>query len=334
MEGAKLEAVCDTVPERTQPYVDRYGCRAYDDLGKMLADPQIDVVCICTPSGLHAQMGVAAAYAKKHVVVEKPLTLSLEDADAMIAAAEQNGVWLAVVHPNRFLPGVVALRQQVEQGAFGTFTHAAAVVRWNRNQAYYDSAPWRGTAAMDGGFFLNQAIHNIDLLQWMMGPVEEVFAYTTTRLRKIETEDLGVAVLRFQNGALGTIEAAGTLYPQNLEESLALFGETGSAKVGGRTIGTLENWEFANLNDEETQRLVQQVNQNPKGTRTGHQAILSDMVQAVREHRPPLINGREARKALEIVLAIYQSSREHRPVRLPLPAPQPASVASYLHGIG
>ena len=232
VEGAELVAVCDTNEERLSEFaVD--GVRGYTDLKDMLAS-DVDVVCICTPSGIHAPLTIQAAEAKKHVIVEKPMALTLEDADRMIDACEKNGVKMAVVHPNRFRPAVVELRKQLEQGAFGKIGHANATVRWNRNQAYYDQAPWRGTKAMDGGVLMNQAIHNMDLLLWMMGDIEEISSYHATRIRNIEAEDTSVSVIRFKNGALGVLEAAVTIYPKNLEESLSIFGEKGTAVIGGR----------------------------------------------------------------------------------------------------
>ncbi|HEU4963700.1 MAG TPA: Gfo/Idh/MocA family oxidoreductase, partial [Bacilli bacterium] len=242
-EGAELAAFCDTNPERLSEFQEQYGVAGYLSLEEMLeADPSIDVVSICTPSGIHAPLAVQAAKAKKHLVVEKPIALTLRDADAIIDACRENGVKLAVVHPNRFRPVVVELRKAIDQGRFGKISHVKATVRWNRNQAYYDQAAWRGTKTMDGGVLMNQAIHNLDLLLWLAGPVVEVGAHTATRLRDIEAEDVAVATLQFDNGALGLIEAAATIYPKNLEESLAIFGETGSAIVGGPTANWIKHW--------------------------------------------------------------------------------------------
>ncbi len=314
--GARLLAVCDTNPDRTAPLREKYGAREYSDYQQLLQDPGIDVVNICTPSGMHAQMAVDAARAGKHVVVEKPIALSLGDADRIINECRQAGVKLAVVHPNRFKPAVQALKKALDEGRFGTLTHGNATVRWNRNQEYFDRDAWRGTRDMDGGVLMNQAIHNIDLLQWMMGPVTEVFAYTTTRLRRIETEDLGVAVLKFASGALGIIEAAATLYPTNLEETLAVFGESGTAVMGGVTASQLNTWRVAGYSEDEASSLKQAV--NTSAAKPGHQVILEDMAEAIRTGREPLVSGEEGRKALEIILAIYRSAETGMPVRLPL----------------
>lgn len=309
---ARLLAVCDTHASRTAPYRERYGAREYSDYRQLLQDPGVDVVCICTPSGLHAQMTIEAARVGKHVVVEKPMALRLEDADRMILECRQAGVKLAVVHPNRFKPAVQILKKALDEGRFGVLTHGNATVRWNRNQAYFDRDAWRGTRDMDGGVLMNQAIHNIDLLQWMMGPVTEVFAYTTTRLRKIETEDVGVAVLKFASGALGVIEAAATLYPENLEETLAVFGETGTAVIGGVTASDLTTWRVVGYEDDEADRLKHAVCNAT--AQPGHRVILEDMMLAVRTGRELLISGEDGRKALEVILAVYQSAATGRPV--------------------
>jgi UDP-N-acetyl-2-amino-2-deoxyglucuronate dehydrogenase len=214
-EKANLLYVCDIIEERAVDYKNKYGAERYfTDYHEMLEMPDLDVVNICTPSGMHAEMGIAAAKAGKHVIVEKPMALSLKEADALLNACDENRVKLAVCFQNRFNPPVQKLRRALEEGRFGKLTHASAVVRWFRPQDYYDQAPWRGTWAMDGGCLMNQSIHNIDLLQWMMGPVESVFGYTANNFRKIEAEDVGVAVLKFKNGALGVIEASTTIYPE------------------------------------------------------------------------------------------------------------------------
>ncbi|MGZ4135511.1 MAG: Gfo/Idh/MocA family protein, partial [Tumebacillaceae bacterium] len=264
MDDAELVAICDTNPDRLREFSDTYGVQGYLSLEEMLAaQPDIDVVNICTPSGLHAALAVQAANAGKHLVVEKPIALTLEDADAIIEACERNHVKLTVVHPNRFRPAVMELKKAMEQGAFGKLSHANATVRWNRNQAYYDQAAWRGTKAMDGGVLMNQAIHNLDLLLWLAGPVEEVQAYAATRLRSIEAEDLAVATVRFANGALGVIEAAATVYPKNYEESLSIFGETGTAVIGGPTANWIKQWVFADMEEEEARQLREQIDQDP-----------------------------------------------------------------------
>ncbi len=314
VEGALLTAVCDTNQERLNEFVTDE-IKGFTDLNEMLQSNIVDVVSICTPSGLHKTLTIQVAKAKKHVIVEKPMALTLEDANAMIEACEQNGVKMAVVHPNRFRPAIVELRKQIDQGAFGKIGHANATVRWNRNQAYFDQAPWRGTKAMDGGVLMNQAIHNMDLMLWMMGDIEEVSTYDATRIRKIETEDTSVSVIRFKNGALGVLEAAVTIYPKNLEESLSVFGETGTAVVGGPTANWIKTWNFEGLSEEEKQAAIKRVEQDPFGV-PGHECIIRDMTEAVRLNRTPIVSGKEGREALAFVLACVQSAETGKAVRM------------------
>jgi UDP-N-acetyl-2-amino-2-deoxyglucuronate dehydrogenase len=315
IEGANLVAVCDKVPEAMEYYVENYGAKPYHDLKEMLNDPSIDVVNICTPSGLHAPIAVEAAKAKKHVIVEKPIALTLEDADSIINACKDNNVKLAVVHPNRFRPVVQELKRLMDEGRFGKLSHANATVRWNRNQAYYDQAPWRGTKALDGGVLMNQAIHNLDLLIWLMGDVEEVYSMSATRLRNIEAEDVSTGVVRFKNGALGVVEAATTIYPKNLEESLSIFGETGTAIIGGTTATQFNHLVIESLNDEETNAIIEKVKANPLG-KPGHQCIIEDMIEAIKEDREPIVNGEDGKRALQFVLAFYESAETGQKVTL------------------
>ncbi|WP_192868262.1 Gfo/Idh/MocA family protein [Calderihabitans maritimus] len=313
IEQAQLVAVMDIDEARAKEYAEAYGCEYYTKLDDILGRPDIQVVNICTPNGLHAEQGIKAARAGKHILVEKPVALTLESADALIEACEQEGVKLGVVHQNRFLPPVLKAREALERGRFGRLTHGQATVRWNRNQEYYDQADWRGTREMDGGMLLNQAIHNLDLLQWFMGPVESVFGYAGTKVRNIETEDVAVAVVRFDSGAFGVIEAATTIYPKNLEERLSIFGETGTVVIGGTALSRVEAWEFPG-GEEEREKLVGQGLELPRYY--GHQQVILDMIDAVRNDRRPAVDGREARKVLELILAIYESSKTGREVKL------------------
>ncbi|MDA8212054.1 MAG: Gfo/Idh/MocA family oxidoreductase [Clostridia bacterium] len=317
LEEAELVAVCDIDANRVRDFETKYRAKGYDDYEQLLANPDVQVVNICTPSGLHAEIGIAAARAGKHVMVEKPMAMNLKEANALVKACEEAGVLLAVVHQNRFNSAVKQLRGAVEEGRFGRLTHGSAVIRWNRNDNYYAQAPWRGTWSQDGGCLMNQSIHNIDLLQWMMGPVESVFAYTATHLRKIEAEDNAVAVLRFKHGALGVIEAANTIYPTNLEETLNIFGETGTVVLGGIAVNKIEVWRFGE-EGEEAAVLARQQQDPPNVYGFGHKDIIQDMIQAVKSGGKPAIDGYEGRKALEIVLAIYKSAYTGRPVTLPV----------------
>ncbi|RAV21646.1 Gfo/Idh/MocA family protein [Paenibacillus contaminans] len=305
--GAALIAVCDTNPQRVEEYVREYGVQGYTDLSDMLKNPDIHVVNVCTPSGLHAPLAVAGADAGKHVVVEKPIALTLEDADRIIAACKRNKVKLAVVHPNRFRPAIVELKKALDEQQFGKLSHANATVRWNRNQEYYDQAAWRGTKALDGGVLLNQAIHNLDLLTWLMGEAAELSAFNETRLRNIESEDVSAGIVRFANGALGIIEAAVTVYPSNIEESIAIFGEKASVKISGTSANRIEYWRMAGVSEEETNELIEKVNADPLG-KPGHQCLIEDMVQAILDDRTPVVSGEDGRAALKLILDMCEAS--------------------------
>lgn len=313
-EGANLLAICDTNLERLE--MAPSNVKKYTDLNVMLEEnKEIDVVNICVPSGLHAKLTKIVAEHKRHIVVEKPMSLKLKDAQDMIGFAEENGVKLAVVHPNRFRPAIQKLHGKMKAGSFGKLSHANATIRWNRNQAYYDQADWRGTKEFDGGVLMNQAIHDLDLMLWLMGPVESVQAMAATRLRKIETEDVAAAVVQFANGALGIIEAATTVYPKNLEESLAIFGETGSAKISGGTANLIETWNFADVTEEETEKVKQEIKEDPFG-KPGHQCIIEDMVQSIKENREPIVTGEDGLAPVKLILAILESAETGKKVFL------------------
>lgn len=314
-EGAKLVAVCDTVPEKMERFVEKYGVQTFTSLEEMLKDETIQVVNICTPSGFHAPLAKQIAAAKKHVVVEKPIALTLEDTDAIIAVCRENGVKLSVVHPNRFRPVMKELKALINSGKLGKISHANATVRWNRGQEYYDQAPWRGTKSLDGGVLMNQAIHNLDLLVWFMGDVSEVYSMAATRLRNIEAEDVSTGVVRFKDGALGVIEAATTIYPRNFEESISIFGETGAVKIGGANALYIEHLKVDGMSDEEVAALQAQIKADPFGT-PGHQCIIEDMNEAIAEDREPIVTGEDGRRALELVLAMYESADDDKKVIL------------------
>jgi UDP-N-acetyl-2-amino-2-deoxyglucuronate dehydrogenase len=304
---AELYSVCDIDPMKTMEF-QKYDCKQFPDYEEMLRDENIDVVNICTPSGLHAPLAILAARAGKHVIVEKPMALTLSDADAIINACKENGVKLAVVHPNRFRPALVELKKAMDDNRFGRISHINATVRWNRNQAYYDQADWRGTKGMDGGVLMNQAIHNLDLLLWLGGEVQAVQSFTATRLRDIETEDVAAAIVRFHSGALGIIEAATTIYPRNYEESISIFGETGSVVISGPTANWIKHWCFESLSKEETDEVIRKIDNHPFG-QNGHSQIIEDMIYAISENRDPIISGEDGRRAIELVLAIQEAGR-------------------------
>ncbi len=312
---AELAAICDIDPEVMQSFTRRYGVIGYRDYAEMLDRKDLDVVIICTPSGLHAEMGVMAACVGKHVLVEKPMALTLEDADILIDTCERKGVLLSVVLQNRFKPPCRLLKLAVEEGRFGKLSHAGITVRWNRDDAYFFNNPWRGKKGEDGGVMMNQAIHSIDMLQWLMGQVETLFAYTATRYRPIEAEDVGVVAIKFKRGALGVIEAASTVYPRNLEETIAVFGEKGTAVIGGVKADQIKTWCFSEEKEDDALYLGSEA---VRCRKSGHQAVLQDLIKAIETGGRIAVDGREGRKSLEIVLGINRSSALGTPVSLPL----------------
>ncbi len=313
IDAAKLVAICDKVPATMEFYIEKYDAKPYTDLQHMLEKEDIDIVCICTPSGFHASIAVQVAEAKKHIIVEKPIAMTIEDTDKIIDACNINNVKLAVVHPNRFRPVVQELRKIMDQGLLGEISHASCIVNWNRNQEYYDQAPWRGTKQHDGGVLMNQAIHNLDLLLWFMGTPQQVFSMEATRFRKIEAEDVAVGTIKFETGALGTVEASTTVYPKNYEESITLFGERGTVKIGGPNAIYFEHLDIMDVSENNINDLKESIKADPWGT-PGHQWIIEDMVNAINENREPAVTGEDGKDALKLVLSFYESAKLNQPV--------------------
>jgi UDP-N-acetyl-2-amino-2-deoxyglucuronate dehydrogenase len=255
LPNANLVAVADLIESRVQRYASEYGAEAFLDYRNLLEQKDIDIVNICTPSGTHTQIAIDAMQAGKHVIVEKPIALSLEDADRMITTAKVEGVKLCVVLQNRYNQPIIDLRQIVDEGRIGKLLLGNATVRWYRPQEYYEDG-WHGTLSMDGGALMNQSIHHIDALQWFMGEVQSVFAFTGTLAHFMEAEDTGVAVIRFKSGGLGVVEGSTITYPQNLEGSLALFGEKGSVKVGGTALNRKVLWKIEGEFEHERELLT------------------------------------------------------------------------------
>jgi UDP-N-acetyl-2-amino-2-deoxyglucuronate dehydrogenase len=310
---AHLVAVADVREQRAQRFARDYHADAHTDYRRLLDRRDLDVVSICTPSGLHAQMAIEAMQAGKHVIVEKPMALSLEDADRMIAIATATGAKLCVVLQNRYNPPMQDLRRVVDSGKLGRLLLGSATVRWYRPQEYYEDG-WHGTLAMDGGALMNQSIHHIDALQWIMGAPESVFAYTATLAHRMEAEDTGVAVIRFLNGAVGVVEGSTVTYPENLEGSIAIFGEHGSLKVGGTALNRKVIWKVGGELEHEKELLTRDQVDPPSVYGTSHRAVIADMMDAIREDRHPRTNGVEARKSIALVLAMYESARTGRAV--------------------
>jgi len=270
--------------------------KVYKNYDDFLNDEDIDVVTIATISGYHAQQAIDCLNHGKHVLIEKPMALSLEDADKIIDAGKLNNKKVCVSHQNRFIPAVQKLKRAINEGRFGKLIHGTARILWARDDNYYKQAPWRGTKELDGGTLMNQCIHNIDLLQWMLGgEVERLYAETDTFIRNIETEDFGALLIRFKNGAVGIVEGSVCVYPQNLEESLSIFGEKGTVVIKN---GKIETWKFK---DEKDYNYVEK-----ELFKQGHSALYKNFIDAINLNKEPLVNGEEGKKALEIILKAYE----------------------------
>ena len=317
IEGLELVAACDAIADRAKSVAEPLGIPWFTSYEKMLADVDCDVVTIATPSGYHPAQGVLAAKAGRHVVTEKPMAISLRGADELVQACDAAGVHLFVVKQNRLNAPVQMLKRAVDQGRFGRLYMANCTVRWTRPQSYYDQAPWRGTWEFDGGAFMNQASHYVDLLQWIGGPVDNVMAKTATLARRIETEDSGVAILRFRSGALGVIEVTMLTYPQNMEGSLTILGEKGTVKIGGMAVNKVEHWQFADEDpDDEVARGLDSNPPNVYGF--GHEGYYRNVLAVLRGDAKPDTDGRAGRKSLELILGIYESAKTGCDVPLPL----------------
>ncbi|MBM4194497.1 MAG: Gfo/Idh/MocA family oxidoreductase [Gemmatimonadetes bacterium] len=315
--GLRLVAVCDSVADRAKAAGESLGLPWFTDQATMLREVPCDAVTVASPSGLHPAHGIIAANAGKHVICEKPMATSLGGADALVKACDDARVQLFVIKQNRLNPAVQLLKAAIDKGRFGRLFVVNATVWWARPQEYYDQAPWRGTWEFDGGAFLNQASHYVDLVQWLMGPVESVMARTATLARRIEAEDTGMAVLRFRSGALGTIQVSMLAYPRNLEGSITILGEKGSAKIGGTAVNKVEHWSFADYDDDD--KLVAGAETAPPTVYGfGHEGYYRNVVTALQGSARPDTDGRGGRKSLELILAIYESARTGREVALPL----------------
>jgi len=323
--GCRVVACVDVVPERAQAFASKYGCTAYSELAKFLRHPDLEIVTVCTPSGTHMEAAVEAARAGKHLIVEKPIEITLQRIDAIIEACERNGVTLSGIFMSRYYEGAKLLKQAVVDGRFGRITLGSAYIKWWRSQEYYDKGGWKGTKRYDGGgALMNQGIHAVDLLQWFMGPVDSVLAYCATLgHQRIEVEDTAVAALRFRNGALGLIEGSTAAYPGFLKR-IEICG------VGGSVILEEESfkcWQFASEREEDRsirERLAPKASSGGGASDPqaigylGHKLQFEDVVNSIRQGKRPSVDGQEARKAVEIILAIYRSAETGKEVKLPL----------------
>lgn len=323
----KLEivAVCDVVEDHMESVLAKHGLeheksiKRYINYKKMISENEIQLISIATESGLHAEIALYCIEKGINVIIEKPMAMSLTDADKIIALSKERNVKVSACHQNRFNIAVQEMRNALEAGRFGRLSHGAIHVRWNRNREYYTQAPWRGTWAQDGGALMNQCIHGIDLLRWTFGDeVEEVYGQTRQQFHDyLEAEDIGMAVVKFKNGALATIEGTTNVYPQNLEETLYVFGETGTVKLGGKSTNNIDVWNFADETEiDQKNKGLQEVTSNVYGN--GHTSLFADVVDAIENDRNPYVDAQAGRNALEMVLAIYKSQKIGHPVKLPL----------------
>ncbi len=322
----EIVAVCDIVPEHIEEVLDKNGIaddksiKRYTDYKLMIEEnPDLELISIATESGSHAEIALYCINAGKNVIIEKPMAMSLEDCDKIIALTKEKGVKVCACHQNRFNVAIQQLRSAIESGRFGRLSHGSIHVRWNRGKQYYDQAPWRGTWAEDGGCLMNQCIHGIDLLRWMFGnEVEEVYGQTRQQFHDyLEAEDVGMAVVKFKNGAIATIEGTTNVYPKNLEESLYVFGEKGTVKIGGTSTNNIDVWDFADETEEDAKNKgLQEATSNVYGN--GHTSLFADVIDAIENNREPYVDAQAGRNAVEMILGIYKSQKTGEPVKFPL----------------
>ncbi|MEG0963416.1 MAG: Gfo/Idh/MocA family oxidoreductase [Lachnospiraceae bacterium] len=318
-------AICDIISENMESLLEKHNLqretsiKRYIDYKKMIEENKIDLIGIATESGNHAEIALYCIDKGINLIIEKPIAMSIQDADEIIRCAKIKGVKVSACHQNRFNNAVQEMRKALEAGRFGKLSHGAIHVRWNRNEDYYIQAPWRGKWASDGGALMNQCIHGIDLLRWMMGSeIEEVYGATRQQFHHyLEAEDLGIAVVKFKNGAVATIEGTTNVYPQNLEETLYLFGETGTVKLGGKSTNNIDIWNFADETEKDyANKGLEEISSNVYGN--GHTSLYADVIESIKNDRAPYVDAIAGRNALELVLAIYKSQKTGQPVKFPL----------------
>ena len=319
----EFTGICDLDTEKMNEKALKFGIdmvRQYTDYHEMLEKEKPELVAIATESGRHAAIALDCIEAGCNLIIEKPIALSLADADAIINAAKRKNVKVCVSHQNRFNKSIQKIREAVEEGRFGRMFYGTAHIRWCRDENYYTQARWRGTWEQDGGALMNQCIHNIDLLRWMMGDEIDEVTGMTDRLNHdyIEAEDFGAALVKFKNGSYGIIEGTTDLYPNNLEETLYLFGEKGTVKAGGQSVNKIEEWRFADALEKPEEVITEFAENPPNVYGFGHMPLYADVVDAIRNDREPYVNAEAGKHALELVLAVYKSAAESRAVKLPL----------------
>ena len=321
----EIVAVCDVLEEKMEELLAKYGLekdesiKRYTDYKKMVEELQPELASIATESGLHAEIALYCIEKGVNLLIEKPMAMSIEDANKIIDLAEKKNVKVSACHQNRFNVAIQKLRKAVESGRFGKLSHGSIHVRWNRNAGYYEQAPWRGTWEQDGGALMNQCIHGIDLLRWMMGDeIEEIYGATRQQFHDyLEAEDVGMAVIKFKNGAIGTIEGTTNVFPKNLEETLYIFGENGTVKIGGTSTNNIDVWDFAVETEEDQENKgLEEETSNVYGN--GHTSLFADVMDAIENDRKPYVDAVAGRNALEVVLSIYKSQKTAAPVKFPL----------------
>lgn len=323
--GLDLTALCEVAPGKANELLERVGWQGsrpliYESYSRMLSEqPDIELIAIATESGRHAHIALDCIDAGKNLIIEKPIAMSMADADEIVRRSVDRGVKVAACHQNRFNAAVRHTRLAVDKGRFGRMSHGSVHVRWARDREYYDQALWRGSWDQDGGCLMNQCIHGVDLLRWMMGgEVSSVYAQTRQRFHDyLQAEDVGVAVVTFADGSVATIEGSVNVYPKNLEETLFLFGETGTVKIGGTSTNNIDVWDFVD-EDEADKALKGLREQTSNIYGNGHALLYADVVEAIRNDRKPSVDAQAGRDALEVVLAIYKSQKTGLPVSLPL----------------
>lgn len=321
----ELVAVCDIEESQMENLLAKHdlqndaSIKRYTDYKKMIEENELTLVSIATESGIHAEIALYCIDHGINVIIEKPMAMNMKDADEIVRRSAEKNVKVSACHQNRFNIAVQEMRKALEAGRFGKLSHGSIHVRWNRNQDYYTQAPWRGTWEKDGGALMNQCIHGIDLLRWTFGDeVEEVYGQTRQQFHHyLEAEDIGMAVVKFKSGAIATIEGTTNVYPQNLEETLYVFGENGTVKIGGKSTNNIDVWNFADENDEDQKNKgLEEATSNVYGN--GHTSLFADMMDAIEKDRKPYVDAVAGRNALEMILAIYKSQKTGQPVRLPL----------------
>jgi UDP-N-acetyl-2-amino-2-deoxyglucuronate dehydrogenase len=316
-ENTELVAVCDSNPKALGAMAEATGVQGFSNLTELLAKSDADIVAITTPSGLHADQAAEAAAAGRHIMTEKPMATRWEDGKRMVRACDEAGVRLFVVKQNRSNPTLGLLKRAVDRKRFGRIYMVSVNVFWNRPQSYYDSAKWRGTWEFDGGAFMNQASHYIDLLDWLIGPIESVQAYAATLARDIQVEDTGVMSVKWRSGAMGSVSVTMLTYPKNFEGSITIIGEKGTVRVGGVAVNEIQHWEFADADPDDAE--VKSASYRTTSVYgQGHPLYYQNVIDVLRGAAEPETDGREGLRSLEVLIAAYISARDGRRVSLPL----------------